>query len=137
MTISRDTIIDLLPLYLSGEASPATQELVKDYLSRDPELASIARQQQAALQSPATASAVPDLETTSFRRTRRRLAAQRWTFGLAWLFTAATLSTEVTVSDGHVTGARLALIDAPFLLGVLATLAVICWVAYGDLRRRG
>jgi anti-sigma factor RsiW len=42
MEIARNTILDLLPLYLSGEASPETQALVEEYLETDPELAEIA-----------------------------------------------------------------------------------------------
>ena len=42
MEISRNTILDLLPLYLSGEASPETQALVEEYLDSNPELAEIA-----------------------------------------------------------------------------------------------
>ena len=38
----RNVIVDLLPLYLSGEASPETQALVDDYLESDPELAEMA-----------------------------------------------------------------------------------------------
>ena len=43
MEITRNTILDLLPLYLSGEASAETQTLVEGYLETDPELAEIAR----------------------------------------------------------------------------------------------
>ena len=39
MKITRDVILDLLPLYLEGEASPDTQALVEHYLDSDPELA--------------------------------------------------------------------------------------------------
>ena len=37
--IERNVILDLLPLYLAGEASPDTQALVEQYLASDPELA--------------------------------------------------------------------------------------------------
>jgi hypothetical protein len=135
MNVSRDTIIDLLPLYASGEASPATQELVREYLARDPELAQLARDQETPLVASITAKA-PNLEAVSFQRTRSRVATQRWAFGLAWLFTAVTFSTEVQIRGGHVTGARLALIDAPLLLGLVAGAATICWLAYFNLRGR-
>ena len=137
MTVSRDTIIDLIPLYLSGEASNATQQLVREYLAADPQLADLVKGQEGAL-SPAFATPPrsPDLEATSFRRARKRLAAQRWAFGLAWLFTAMSLSTEVSIENAHIVSARLALIDAPVLLGIVAMVATICWLVYFDLRRR-
>ena len=136
MTISRDTIIDLLPLYLSGEASPATQELVRDALARDPELARLAGQEQSTSGATAMPAQVPDLEAISFQRTRRRLTAQRWAFGLGWLFTAITFSTEIQIERGHVTGVRLALVQTPLLFGALAAAAVLSWVTYFALRRR-
>ena len=42
MNISRNVILDLLPLYIADEASPETSALVKEYLETDPELAKIA-----------------------------------------------------------------------------------------------
>jgi hypothetical protein len=42
MEISRNVILDLLPLYIADEASPETRALVEDYLETDPELAKIA-----------------------------------------------------------------------------------------------
>ena len=42
MEISRNVILDLLPLYIADEASPETRALVEDYLDSDPELAKIA-----------------------------------------------------------------------------------------------
>ena len=44
MEITRDVILDLLPLYQAGEASADTCALVEEYLQSDPELAKMARQ---------------------------------------------------------------------------------------------
>jgi hypothetical protein len=43
--ITRDVILDLLPLYLAGEVSEDTSRLVRRYLESDPELAEIAQQE--------------------------------------------------------------------------------------------
>jgi len=43
MEISRNIILDLLPLYIADEASPETRALVDQYLENDPELATIAQ----------------------------------------------------------------------------------------------
>jgi hypothetical protein len=48
MEISREVILDLLPLYIADEASPETRELVDQYLDGDPELAKIAQKLSAA-----------------------------------------------------------------------------------------
>jgi len=42
--ITRNIIIDLMPLYLAGEASQDTRELVEDYLKNDKELAKMAKE---------------------------------------------------------------------------------------------
>jgi anti-sigma factor RsiW len=54
MEITRDVILDLLPLYVADEASADTKALVGRYLEKDPELADIARE-SAAMDLPADA----------------------------------------------------------------------------------
>ncbi|MGB3716520.1 MAG: hypothetical protein WA996_19040 [Candidatus Promineifilaceae bacterium] len=44
MEITRNVIIDLLPLYMAGEVSEDSRLLVEKYLRTDPELAAIASQ---------------------------------------------------------------------------------------------
>ena len=43
MEITRNVVLDLLPLYLAKEASADTHAIVEKYLETDPELADIAR----------------------------------------------------------------------------------------------
>jgi hypothetical protein len=42
--ITRNIILDLMPIYLAGEASQDTKELVEEYLETDKELAEMAKQ---------------------------------------------------------------------------------------------
>jgi len=42
--ITRNIILDLMPLYLADEASQDTKELVEEYLDNDKELAKMAKQ---------------------------------------------------------------------------------------------
>lgn len=42
--ISKDVILDLLPLYIAGETSEDSTALVKKYLESDPELAETAKE---------------------------------------------------------------------------------------------
>jgi anti-sigma factor RsiW len=44
MEVTRDVVLDLLPLYLADEVSADTRTLVEEYLETDPELAKIAEQ---------------------------------------------------------------------------------------------
>jgi len=47
MNVTREVILDLLPVYLAGEASPATRALIEEYMEQDPELAQRIRLQWA------------------------------------------------------------------------------------------
>lgn len=42
--VTKDVILDLLPLYIAGEVSEATAALVKKHLESDPELAETAKE---------------------------------------------------------------------------------------------
>ena len=42
--VTKDVILDLLPLYLAGEVSAETAALVKKHLESDPELAETAKE---------------------------------------------------------------------------------------------
>ena len=44
MEITRDVILDLLPLYISNELSEDTRKLVEKYMETDPEITKIALQ---------------------------------------------------------------------------------------------
>ena len=48
MKVTRNVVLDLLPLYLADEASSDTRALVESFLETDPELAGIVQQQAAA-----------------------------------------------------------------------------------------
>jgi hypothetical protein len=43
MDVTRDVILDLLPIYLAGEATQDTKDLVERYLENDQELAALAK----------------------------------------------------------------------------------------------
>ncbi len=43
MEITRDVVLDLLPLYMAKEASADTRALVEEYLKTDPALAEMAK----------------------------------------------------------------------------------------------
>lgn len=136
MTLSRDVILDLLPLYMSGDASDATRLAVDEYLRGDAELAAQVRAGSAFRIDPATIQAMPpDLEMRALRRTRHRLALMRWVFGLACFFSAISLGVEVTHSGGQVSAALL-LVRYPSVMIYPLLVALICWGAYYALRRR-
>ena len=71
MEVTRDIVIDLMPLYQSGEASPDTRAAIEEFLRRDPSLAKIAAPDDAAVGVPALA----ELERRSDRKDPRHDSA--------------------------------------------------------------
>ena len=52
MNVTKDVILDLLPLYYSDEASPDTRILVERHLADDPGLARLAEEGRVRLTAP-------------------------------------------------------------------------------------
>ena len=73
MEITRNVILDLLPLYLADEVSADTRALVEKYLKTDAELANVAKQ-LAAMEKPKDIPAPisQNDKMTAYRKARRR-----------------------------------------------------------------
>lgn len=137
MNVSREVILDLLPVYLAGEASPATRALVDEYLQQDSELANHVRTLSAdSLATIAQAPLSSDIEVRSLRRARALIGWQKWLFGLGITFTALSLSNEFSFEGGRLREFHFLIGDYPAQFGSFAALAVICWASYYAIRRR-
>jgi hypothetical protein len=84
MQVTRDIVIDLLPLYQSGEASADTRAVIEEFLRKDPSLAQMAGQGGAAL-VPATATS--ELERRTITQTRAAIRRRSWILAMAIWFT--------------------------------------------------
>jgi len=136
MNVTREVILDLLPVYLAGEASPATRTLVEEFLRQDEELARRIRQQWVESLAAAAPSVLPpDLELRSLKRTRRLLGGQRWLFGFAIACTSVGMSLEITFGEGRLRDAHFVIRDYP-QLGIVLAIGIALWVAYFAIRRR-
>jgi hypothetical protein len=136
MNVSREVILDLLPVYLAGEASPATRALVEEYMKQDPELAQRMRLQWAENFAKVAPSALPpDLELRSLSRTRSLLGWQRWLFGFGIFFAAMSLSNEFSFEGGRLKEFHFLLRDYPLEFGTCLVLGLACWTAYFAIRR--
>lgn len=134
MNIPREVIVDLLPVYLAGEASPATRAWLEEYLAQDPELAERVRRQRTETFSHSSLPPIPpELELRALHRTRRMMTQLRWLFGLGMAFSAIALSLEISFRPVRI---RLLLLDYPGQLGPCLAIGVACWTAYFLLRRR-
>jgi anti-sigma factor RsiW len=136
MNVTREVILDLLPVYLSGEASPATRTLVEEHIKQDAELAQRLRLLLADDFSKSLPPVLPpEVELRSLRRTRRLLGWQRWVFGLGITFSALSLSSEFSFAGGHLREFHFLLRDYPAEFGLCLVLGLACWIAYFSIRR--
>ena len=103
MAVTRDVILDLLPLYLSDEASDDSRALVKEHLESDPELARLATQWKDRLLEPPPAPVNPDAQTIAYQEAKRQIANR-----------VITLAIVIAVGTMVIGGAALA--GAMFLL---------------------
>jgi hypothetical protein len=141
MKVTREVILDLLPVYLAGEASAATRALIEEYVQQDPELAERLRTlSSGAMAEPLTgvrpAALPPDLELRSLRRSRALIGWQKWLFGLGIGFSALALTSEISFEGGRVREFHFLMRDYPQQFGSLALLALLCWTGYFLIRRR-
>jgi predicted anti-sigma-YlaC factor YlaD len=140
MNISHEVILDLLPVYLAGEASPATRALVESYLSEHAAFAEQVRRQQAddfgEFARSAPTALPPDLELRTLHRTRTLLRWQRWLFGFGIGLTTSGLASEFSFNSPGLTNAHFLLRDYPGTMVPLVLLGVACWVAYFSIGRR-
>lgn len=130
MNVSRDVVIDLIPVYLSGEASSDTQALVKAYAEKDAVVkAMLENSDLPQLAEGQTNQPIKEMET--LKMTKTMLNLRSWAMGAAIFFTLAPLS----FFQNHEYSWWMVR-DAPQSAAVYAALAVIAWVAYFFLRIR-
>jgi len=134
MSIPNEVILDLLPVYLADEVSPATRQWFEEYLAQNPELAERVRRHRAeGLHNPALPPLPPELELRALQETRSRMTKLRWLFGLAIGFSLMPLSLEI---DFHPLRVHFLVMDYPGQLMPCFVVGMVCWIAYFTLRRR-
>jgi anti-sigma factor RsiW len=105
MQISRNVILDLIPLYLADEASAESRALVEEYLAADPALAAdVARLKSSSAKQTFTGGNImplpQDHEAQTLARTRSEISQRSWNFGLAIAFTFFPFS--FVFDGGHI-----------------------------------
>jgi anti-sigma factor RsiW len=134
MSVPKEVLLDLLPMYLAGEVSPSTRAWLEERLAEDPELArQVHRQFEPNLAAPATPPLPPELELRALRRTRRLLTKLRWLFGFGMGLCLMALSFEI---DFHPLKVRALILDYPVQLVPVIAAGVACWIAYFRLKSR-
>lgn len=135
MDFTQDVILDLLPLYLAGEVSPATRELVEGYLKDHADLAErVHKASEQPFPSLPPANLPPDIEMRSLRRTMQLLTWRHRLFTIATWLTGLSLMAMISFDHGvHV---RFLFQDYPKQLLICGALAVQAWIYYGVMLYR-
>jgi predicted anti-sigma-YlaC factor YlaD len=102
MNITRDVIRDLLPAYLSGEASADTRALIEEVAARDPDIARLvaAAHDERTDVMPQNIPLPPNLEHDIVNRTRAVLRRRSWTLALAIVLTVLPMT--LTFDNGGI-----------------------------------
>ena len=129
--VSRDIIIDLLPLYFADEASPASRALVEDYLAAHPDFADSMRASQEAT-AAVPANSPENAGHRAIQRIRNELV---WRAALiaAGIFTTL-LPFSFVANNGRLEYFMLR--DAPVGAIFFLCIAVLVWSALWYLVRR-
>jgi len=137
MKITQNVIMDLLPVYLSGDASADTKDLIEEFTRHDPELGKIVDAQkrefgrQQELLKPAGAPPA-DHELRTLVQTRSLMERQKWLMALALMLTGCPFS--FVFSGGHL--AFMIVRDQPGLAVAFWFGAAVLWIQYFITRRR-
>ena len=119
MTVTRSVILDLWPIYTSGDASDDTRALVDAFLRDDPQFA---QQLTRDASIPEALPALPpDAESEAFVRLRRRLRGYPLLLNLAMLFTCFAFGRIVADTSWDV---------SPRNFIVTALIAAALWIAF-------
>jgi hypothetical protein len=127
MTVTRQVISDLWPLYAAGEASDDTRALVEAFIASDPEFG---RTLKAPLALPAADAPAPaTAEVAALQRTRDLVLGRSWMRALrlmAVAFTALALRRALTEVEWT---------TSPAMFVGEAIAAAVLWTTYALLVR--
>ncbi len=127
MTISRNIILDLLPMYLAGEVSEESRQLVEAYLEEHPEMKQLAQQDlEVKDMLPVALEPARGIEKRTFQRVRSTLRYRGLLLGMAIAYTIAPFS--FVFHDSSVQWMLFR--NNPGAAAVFIVTAVLLWAAY-------
>ena len=134
MKVTREVITDLLPAYISKEASADTCALVEAFFKQDPEFAALVKgkKSEELLEQLPITPLPKDHERETLIRTKNMLKWRGHYLTLAILFTLMPLSC-VFNSKGLV---WIMLRDSPYAANTFFILAAASWILFLRTRRR-
>lgn len=132
MTVTRDVILDLLPLYFAGQVSADTKTLVDEFLHTDPDFARMSQRFDTLLKSHGTPSSEDATERRAFERARMLVKYRNQTIGMATAYSLMPFA--FLFRGGHVEWIMMR--DKPAVAAAFAAAALACWVAAWIINRR-
>jgi len=129
MNVTRQVVTDLLPIYLSGEASGDTKALVEEYFRQDPDFERIARSVAAPLETLRAATPIaasPERKKRDLESVLWGLRRRTWLFGVSLFLTLTPLSFDFT--QGHIV--PLGFRHGPWHAAFDWSLAAVLWFVY-------
>ena len=133
MTVTRDVILDLLPLYFAGHVSADTKQLVDEFLTQDPDFARMSARFDALVKARGGAPPEGDLgERRALQRARRLLRYRNQLIGIAVAYSLAPFL--FVFRSGRIEWVMFH--DKPRMAIGFALAAIGCWIAAFILGRR-
>ena len=131
MTVTRDVILDLLPLYFAGQVSADTKTLVDEFLRTDPDFARMSQRFDTLLKAHDTPADGGAAERRAFERTRRLLKTRNQTIGMAVAY--SLLPFAFFFRNGQI---EWIMLRRPSVAATFAFTALVLWVAAWIINRR-
>ena len=132
MNVQREVILDLVPLYLSGEASPATKQLVEQYAQQHTDIADLISDASVDVFAEREEYSLPkELEMKSMERTKLLLRIRSIILGISIFLSLLPLSIR-----GSSEGVRWLWSGAEGYALAIGALAAFAWFSYAILHRK-
>ena len=132
MTVTRDVILDLLPLYFAGQVSGDTRKLVDEFLQTDPDFARMSQRFDTLLKDHKSMPEPSASERRTLQRTRMLLRYRNQTIGLAIAFSLMPFA--FGFHGGQVDWILLR--DKPVVGVAWLLTGLVCWIAAYIIGRR-
>jgi hypothetical protein len=131
MTVTRDVIYDLLPLYFAGQVSEDTKTLIAEFFKADPEFGRMA-ERFASLLKDERGSTARDRSVLALDRTRRFVRYRNQLIGFAVAY--SLLPFLFVFDDGRITFFMLR--DKPTMAVLFALGGLGCWIGANVMSMR-
>ena len=127
--ITREIITDLYPLYVTGEASADSRQLVDEFLKNDPDFAHLlAEGDSSSLGAYPPPALPPDHELKTLAKVKRHLRGPIWALQLALIFSGLAFGRIVSDTSFDV---------SPRKFIITAAIALCFWVVFFTKLYRG